>query len=76
MAVVTSGAADSQLGEIRQTGPAEVVDAYAPSGLEGIGKSDIGLFEITVRWRRHPARTPSRWVPEQGTAGRRIAARR
>ncbi|MGI5162240.1 HAD family hydrolase [Microbispora sp. CA-102843] len=49
VAIVTNGTADNQLGKIRQTGLAEVVDAYALSGLEGIRKPDVGLFEIAAK---------------------------
>ncbi|MEV6868007.1 HAD family hydrolase [Streptosporangium subroseum] len=47
--IVTNGTADNQLGKIQRTGLAEVVDAYALSGLEGIRKPDIGLFEIAAK---------------------------
>ncbi|MER5624856.1 HAD family hydrolase [Streptosporangium sp. NPDC002544] len=49
VAIVTNGTADNQLGKIQRTGLAEAVDAYALSGLEGIRKLDVGLFEIAVR---------------------------
>ncbi|WP_440100411.1 HAD family hydrolase [Streptosporangium sp. H16] len=49
MAIVTNGTADNQLGKIQRTGLAEAVDAYALSGLEGIRKPDIGLFEVAAR---------------------------
>ncbi|MER5423452.1 hypothetical protein ABT356_26830 [Streptosporangium roseum] len=52
MAVITNGTADNQLGKIQQTGLVEAVGAYALSGLEGIRKPDIGLFEIAAkRWQ-------------------------
>nr|BFE85225.1 HAD family hydrolase [Planobispora longispora] len=47
--IVTNGTADNQLGKIQRTGLAEAVDAYALSGLEGIRKPDVGLFEIAAR---------------------------
>lgn len=49
VAIVTNGTADNQLGKIQRTGLAEAVDAYALSGLEGIRKPDVGLFEIAAR---------------------------
>ncbi|MFI6457984.1 HAD family hydrolase [Streptosporangium amethystogenes] len=49
VAIVTNGTADNQLGKIQRTGLAEAVDAYALSGLEGIRKPDIGLFEIAAK---------------------------
>jgi putative hydrolase of the HAD superfamily len=49
VAIVTNGTADNQLGKIQRTGLDEVVDAYALSGIEGIRKPDIGLFEIAAR---------------------------
>ncbi|MGS2641796.1 HAD family hydrolase [Streptosporangium sp. G12] len=49
VAIVTNGTADNQLGKIQRTGLAEAVDAYALSGLEGIRKPDIGLFEVAAR---------------------------
>ncbi|WP_242675838.1 HAD family hydrolase [Streptosporangium minutum] len=49
VAIVTNGTADNQLGKIQQTGLAEAVDAYALSGLEGIRKPDVGLFEIAAK---------------------------
>ncbi|MGV9596117.1 HAD family hydrolase [Streptosporangium sandarakinum] len=48
-AIVTNGTADNQLGKIQRTGLAEAVDAYALSGLEGIRKPDVGLFEVAAR---------------------------
>ncbi|MEU1731655.1 HAD family hydrolase [Streptosporangium sp. NPDC020145] len=48
VAIVTNGTADNQLGKIHQTGLAEVVDAYALSGLEGVRKPDMRLFEIAA----------------------------
>ncbi|MGV9302519.1 HAD family hydrolase [Nonomuraea sp. NPDC003727] len=47
--IVTNGMADNQLGKIQQTGLAKAVDAYALSGIEGIRKPDVGLFEIAAR---------------------------
>lgn len=49
VAIVTNGTADNQLGKIQQTGLAQVVDAYVISGIEGIRKPDIGLFEIATK---------------------------
>ncbi|GAA3440768.1 HAD hydrolase-like protein [Planomonospora venezuelensis] len=46
---VMNGTADNQLGKIQRTGLAEAVDAYTLSGLEGIRKPDVGLFEIAAR---------------------------
>ncbi|MFG1752771.1 HAD family hydrolase [Streptosporangium sandarakinum] len=47
--IVTNGTADNQLGKIQRTGLADVVDGYALSGIEGIRKPDVGLFEIAAR---------------------------
>lgn len=47
--IVTNGTADNQLGKIQQTGLADVVDAWALSGIEGIRKPATGLFEIAAR---------------------------
>ncbi|WP_433417780.1 HAD family hydrolase [Microtetraspora malaysiensis] len=49
VAIVTNGTADNQLGKLQQTGLAKVVDAYALSGIEGIRKPDVGLFEIAAK---------------------------
>lgn len=49
VAIVTNGMADNQLGKIQQTGLVEAVDAYALSGLEGIRKPDVGLFEVAAK---------------------------
>ncbi|GII58998.1 hypothetical protein Pth03_73870 [Planotetraspora thailandica] len=49
VAVVTNGMADNQFGKIQRTGLAEVVDAWALSGAEGIRKPDPGLFEIAAQ---------------------------
>ncbi|WP_424536906.1 HAD family hydrolase [Sphaerisporangium viridialbum] len=49
VAIVTNGTADNQLGKIQQTGLAEAVDAYALSGVEGIRKPDVALFEIAAK---------------------------
>ncbi|MEV6868530.1 HAD family hydrolase [Streptosporangium subroseum] len=49
VAIVTNGTADNQLGKIQRTGLAEAVDAYALSGIEGIRKPDIGLFEVAAQ---------------------------
>jgi FMN phosphatase YigB (HAD superfamily) len=49
VAIVTNGMADNQLGKIRNTGLADVVDAWALSGAEGIRKPDIRLFEIAAQ---------------------------
>ncbi|MDP9864914.1 MULTISPECIES: HAD family hydrolase [Streptosporangium] len=47
--IVTNGTADNQLGKIQRTGLADAVDGYALSGVEGIRKPDVGLFEIAAR---------------------------
>lgn len=47
--IVTNGTADNQLGKIQRTGLTEVVDGWALSGIEGIRKPDVGLFEIAAR---------------------------
>ncbi|MGJ6970174.1 HAD family hydrolase [Streptosporangium sp. G11] len=49
VAIVTNGTADNQLGKIQRTGLTEAVDAYALSGLEGVRKPDVGLFEIAAK---------------------------
>ena len=49
VAIVTNGTADNQLGKIQRTGLADAVDGYALSGIEGIRKPDVGLFEIAAR---------------------------
>ncbi|MEV6986818.1 HAD family hydrolase [Sphaerisporangium sp. NPDC051017] len=49
VAIVTNGTADNQLGKIRNTGLADVVDAWALSGAEGMRKPEVGLFEIAAR---------------------------
>jgi FMN phosphatase YigB (HAD superfamily) len=49
VAIVTNGMADNQLGKIRNTGLADVVDAWALSGAEGIRKPDVGIFEIAAQ---------------------------
>ncbi|MFD8530499.1 HAD family hydrolase [Streptosporangium canum] len=49
VAIVTNGTADNQLGKIQRTGLAEAVDAYALSGVDGIRKPDIGLFEVAAK---------------------------
>lgn len=49
VAIVTNGTADNQLGKIQQTGLAGAVDAYALSGVEGIRKPDVALFEIAAK---------------------------
>ncbi|WP_326634836.1 HAD family hydrolase [Nonomuraea fuscirosea] len=46
--IVTNGMADNQLGKLRRTGLAEVVDGYAVSGAEGISKPDSALFHIAA----------------------------
>ncbi|GII65331.1 hypothetical protein Skr01_54160 [Sphaerisporangium krabiense] len=47
--IITNGTADNQFGKIQQTGLADAVDGYAVSGIEGIRKPDVGLFEIAAR---------------------------
>ncbi|MFC4535280.1 HAD family hydrolase [Sphaerisporangium dianthi] len=49
VAIVTNGTADNQLGKIQQTGLAGAVDAYALSGVEGIRKPDVALFETAAK---------------------------
>ncbi|WP_248964272.1 HAD family hydrolase [Sphaerisporangium perillae] len=49
VAIVTNGMADNQLGKIQQTGLAKAVDAYALSGVEGVRKPDVALFEIAAK---------------------------
>ncbi|MER6827449.1 HAD-IA family hydrolase [Streptosporangium sp. NPDC000563] len=49
VAIVTNGTADNQLGKIQRTGLAEAVDAYALSGVDGMRKPDIGLFEVAAK---------------------------
>ncbi|MFD0883050.1 HAD family hydrolase [Streptosporangium algeriense] len=46
--IVTNGTADNQLGKLQRTGLIDVVDGYALSGIEGIRKPDVGLFEIAA----------------------------
>lgn len=46
--IVTNGTADNQLGKLRATGLAGAVDGYALSGVEGIRKPDVALFEIAA----------------------------
>ncbi|MBB6545877.1 HAD family hydrolase [Nonomuraea rubra] len=47
--IVTNGMADNQLGKLRRTGLADVVDGYAVSGVEGIRKPDARLFQIAAQ---------------------------
>ncbi|WP_346434025.1 HAD family hydrolase [Nonomuraea composti] len=47
--IVTNGMADNQLGKLRRTGLAEVVDGYAVSGVEGVRKPDARLFQIAAQ---------------------------
>jgi FMN phosphatase YigB (HAD superfamily) len=47
--IVTNGMADNQLGKLRQTGLADVVDGHAVSGVEGVRKPDVRLFEIAAQ---------------------------
>ncbi|MGW2147503.1 HAD family hydrolase [Nonomuraea bangladeshensis] len=47
--IVTNGMADNQLGKLRRTGLADVVDGYAVSGVEGVRKPDARLFEIAAQ---------------------------
>jgi len=49
VAIVTNGTADNQLSKIQRTGLAEAVDAYALSGVDGMRKPDIGLFEVAAK---------------------------
>ncbi len=47
--IVTNGMADNQLGKLRRTGLADVVDGYAVSGAEGVRKPELWLFEIAAQ---------------------------
>ncbi|MGW0589018.1 HAD family hydrolase [Streptosporangium sp. NPDC002607] len=47
--IITNGTADNQLGKLQRTGLADLVDGYALSGIEGIRKPDVGLFEIAAK---------------------------
>ncbi|MFG2078134.1 HAD family hydrolase [Nonomuraea maritima] len=47
--IVTNGMADNQLGKLRRTGLADVVDGYAVSGSEGVCKPELWLFEIAAQ---------------------------
>ncbi|MEV4583319.1 HAD family hydrolase [Nonomuraea jabiensis] len=47
--IVTNGMADNQLGKLRRTGLADVVDGYAVSGVEGVRKPDARLFHIAAQ---------------------------
>ncbi|GAA3704619.1 hypothetical protein GCM10022224_082640 [Nonomuraea antimicrobica] len=47
--IVTNGMADNQLGKLRRTGLADVVDGYAVSGVEGVRKPDARLFQIAAQ---------------------------
>ncbi|MFG2078633.1 HAD family hydrolase [Nonomuraea maritima] len=47
--IITNGMADNQLGKLRTTGLAEVVDGYAVSGAEGVRKPELRLFEIAAQ---------------------------
>jgi putative hydrolase of the HAD superfamily len=47
--IVTNGTADNQIGKIQRTGLADAVDGYALSGVEGVRKPDVGLFEIAAK---------------------------
>jgi putative hydrolase of the HAD superfamily len=58
VAIVTNGMPDNQLGKIQQTGLADVVDAWALSGAEGIRKPDTGLFAIAAN---RCGKVPRRW---------------
>ncbi len=49
VAIVTNEMADNQFGKIRNTGLANIVDAWALSGAEGIRKPDVGIFEIAAQ---------------------------
>ncbi|GLW10101.1 hypothetical protein Misp01_52300 [Microtetraspora sp. NBRC 13810] len=48
VAIVTNGMADNQLGKIRRSGLADVVDAWALSGAQGIRKPEVELFQIAA----------------------------
>ncbi|MEV0971258.1 HAD family hydrolase [Microtetraspora glauca] len=47
--IITNGTPDNQMAKLQRTGLAEAVDGYAVSGLEGIRKPDVGLFEIAAQ---------------------------
>ncbi|GGL19081.1 hypothetical protein Sme01_36180 [Sphaerisporangium melleum] len=49
VAVVTNGTADNQRGKIQRTRLVEAIDAYVLSGVEGIRKPDVALFEIAAK---------------------------
>jgi putative hydrolase of the HAD superfamily len=49
VAIVTNGTADNQLGKIQQAMLTEAVDAYALSGVGGVRKPDVALFEIAAK---------------------------
>lgn len=47
--IITNGTADNQLGKLQQTGLSAAVDGCAVSGVEGIRKPDVGLFEVAAK---------------------------
>ncbi|WP_188196953.1 HAD family hydrolase [Nonomuraea sp. SYSU D8015] len=47
--VVTNGLPDNQLGKLRRTGLADLIDGCAVSGAEGVRKPERSLFEIAAR---------------------------
>ncbi|MGI5485538.1 HAD family hydrolase [Microtetraspora malaysiensis] len=47
--IITNGTPDNQIAKLQRTGLAEAVDGYAVSGIEGIRKPDVGLFEIAAQ---------------------------
>ncbi|MFI7125744.1 HAD family hydrolase [Nonomuraea sp. NPDC050153] len=46
---MTNGAPENQLGKLRRTGLANVIDGCAVSGAEGIRKPELGLFQIAAQ---------------------------
>lgn len=79
VAIVANGMADNQLGKIRNTGLADVVDAWALAGAEGIRKPDTRLFEIAAQ-RCRTSVTRGGWMigdnPIADIAGGRAAGLR
>ncbi|MET9243889.1 HAD family hydrolase [Nonomuraea sp. NPDC003709] len=47
--VTTNGMPDSQLGKLRRTGLADVIDGHAVSEAEGIRKPEVDLFRIAAQ---------------------------
>jgi HAD superfamily hydrolase (TIGR01549 family) len=59
--VVTNGPADVQLATLTGSGIADLVDGWAISGAEGVGKPDGRLFEVAAR-RCGMALTAGDWM--------------